>query len=111
MRPYEPETELFTFREPSREEALSQGYRLTTIVLLVIGIPLWLASAGIMLPAAAALLLRSAEDPDVSALYAAGLNVCATFLTLYAVGRRNETVFARSGDMNPSTLAAKQEQS
>lgn len=109
MRPYEPETELFTFREPSREEALSRGYRLTTIVLLVIGIPLWLASAGIMLPAAAALLLRSAEDPDASALYAAGLNVCATFLTLYAVGRRNETVFARSGDMNPSALAAIQE--
>ncbi len=109
MRPYEPETELFTFREPSREEALSRGYRMTTIVLLVIGIPLWLASAGIMLPAAAALLLRSAEDPTSGALYAAGLNMCATFLTLYAVGRRNETVFARTGDTNPGALAATQE--
>ena len=108
MRPYEPETELFTFREPSPEEALSWRHRLTTIVLLVIGIPLWLASAGVMVPAAVALLSRSAEDPDPSAIYAAGLNVCATFLTLYAMGRRHQTVFARTSGQDSSVIASRQ---
>lgn len=103
MRPYEPETQLFAFHDPSREEALSLRYRFITTALLVIGVPLWLASAAIMVPAVIHLLLGSADLETSRPFLAAAANVCATFLTLYAMGRRHQTQFARLDEADVGT--------